>query len=487
MNAEIFYKKIVNSLKQKKNGATIADICASTALPLATVAEFLPKAADEYSGHLRVTESGEIQYYFPNGFTSRYKGFGAVLKKATDKAAGFLKKSLVLLFKIWIMVMLIGYFLLFIALALATVFLQLTAKSGSKRSGSGRGGGVNFSVFNLVWRIWFYNELTRPSGNRNRNYRNSGDKERKLPMHKAIFSFVFGEEDPNKDWGEKTDKSIIGFIQANRGVISLSEYMVFTGENILDAEENIMSFCSRFGGSPEVTEEGIIVYRFDKLLLQSNTNKITEPAALLKKLKTFSANSKKTNWCFIAINTVNLWFGSYFLYQSFAVGKIIFDPVQPVVQGFYSSVYYFFSFILSEPHNFIRIILGIIPLVFSLFFWVIPAIRGLSEKKENKKNKLSNFKRFCFNKILCTPKNIDVDSLIPGSNDFFPDDPAAAAEKVINEVGSFSVPEIAAKENGKMLYSFNELEREKQEVKKYRDSIDTSKLQIGNTVFDSNS
>ena len=486
MNAEIVYKKIVNSLKLKKNGATTADICASTALPLVTVEELLPKAADEYSGHLRVTESGEIQYYFPNGFTSRYRGFGAVIKKVTDKAAAFIKKSLVLLFKIWIMVMLIGYFLLFIALALATVIIQITAKSGGKKSGSGRGGGLNFSVFNLIWRIWFINEVTRPSGYGNRNYRNSGNKKPKLPMYKAIFSFVFGEEDPNKDWDEIKDKAIISFIQANRGVISLSEYMVFTGESILCAEENILFFCSRFGGSPEVTEEGIIVYRFDKLLLQSDVNKKIEPAAPFKKLKTFSANSKKTNGCFVAINMVNLLFGSYFLYQSFAAGRIIFDPVKPVIQGLYGSVHYFLNFVMSEPHNFIRIVLGLIPLVFSLVFWIIPAIRNVSEKKENKKNKLSNFKRFCFNKILSSPKKIDAESLMPAPNEFFPDDLAAAANKVINDVGAFSIPEIAAEENGKMIYSFNELEREKQEVKKYRETIDTSKLQIGKTVFDSN-
>ena len=485
MNAETFYKKIVNSLKLKKNGATIADICASTDLPLATVGELLPKAADEYSGHLRVTESGEIQYYFPNGFASRYKGFGAVIKKISDKAAVFIKKSLVLLFKIWIMVMLIGYFLLFIALALATVIIQITAKSGGKRSGSSRGGGLNFSAFEFIWRIWFINEVTRPSGYGKRNYGNSSAKKPKLPMHKAIFSFVFGEEDPNKNWDEIKDKAIISFIQANRGVISLSEYMVFTGEGILSAEENILSFCSKFSGSPEVTEEGIIVYRFDKLLLQSDTNKQIEPAAPLKKPKAFSGNSKKTNAAFVAINTVNLLFGSYFLHQSFAAGKIVFNFTEPVIQGLYEAVYYFLGFIVSEPHNFIRVVLGLIPLVFSLFFWVIPAIRSLWERKENMKNKLSNFKRFCFSQILNSPKNIDVDSLIPRQNEFFPDNLAAAADKIINDVGAFSIPEIAVKENGKMSYSFNELEREKQEVKKYREKIDTSKLQIGKTVFDS--
>jgi len=89
VNTDISYKKVINSLRQRKKGAVAADICAETALSLTTVSELLSKAADEFSGQLKVTESGEIQYYFPNGYTSRYKGFKAVFSKIFNKITSF--------------------------------------------------------------------------------------------------------------------------------------------------------------------------------------------------------------------------------------------------------------------------------------------------------------------------------------------------------------------------------------------------------------
>ncbi len=270
---------------------TAADVCAVTALPLATVNEFLPKAADEYSGHLQVTQSGEILYYFPNGFTSRYKGFGVTVKKAVNKTASFLKIASVFLFKVWIMVMLIGYFILFLALAIGSIFLTIAAQSKSR--GGRRSSSVNFGLFNLIWRLWFYSELTRPRYNYGTNYVKKAAPKR--PMHKAVFSFVFGENDPNANWEDQKNKAVISYIQANSGVISLPEYMAFTGMNSLEAETDILSFCSKFEGSPEVTEEGTIVYRFDKLLLRADSAKFSELIPPVKRLKIFSDNAKTMN------------------------------------------------------------------------------------------------------------------------------------------------------------------------------------------------
>jgi len=118
------YFKIINTLRQKKCGVTsasdavtasatavavtVADVSAASALPLSAVRELLPKAADEFSAHLQVTQSGEILYVFPPGFKSRYRGFGIFLEKAARICFSAIKKIAVLLFKIWIVVMLIG-------------------------------------------------------------------------------------------------------------------------------------------------------------------------------------------------------------------------------------------------------------------------------------------------------------------------------------------------------------------------------------------
>jgi hypothetical protein len=478
------YQKIVNALKRRRKGSVAADICAATALPLSVVNDFLPKAADEYSGHLRVTESGEISYYFPNGFTSRYRGLNATLKKAVKKTFTFIKASAAFLFKIWIVVMLVGYFLFFIALALASVFLSVAGKS--KGGGGRRGGGsIQFGLFNLIWRIWFYSELTRPRYGYNYSSGKASQKKETRPLHKAVFSFVFGEEDPNKNWEDQEKSAIISYIQANRGVISLVEYMAFTGKNSQEAETDIIAFCSKFEGSPEATEEGLIVYRFDKLLLSSDSEKFSELIPPVERLKRFSDNKRSTNKWFTVINAVNLIFGSYFLYHSFNTGLLLNKEHYLSASKLYSYTHLIFAQIVNEPHIVISYALGIIPLLFSLLFWIIPTVRFFIEKKENNEIKLKNFKRFSFSKIFYSPKNIDTSKLNPIMKECSPDDLTSAADRVIKDMGAISNPQVEIKE-GKTIYTFNELEREKKALEKYRKSIDISRQKLGDAVFDTN-
>jgi hypothetical protein len=481
-NTKSEYQIIISSLKRRKKGATAADICAATALPLAAVDELLPKAADEYLGHLRVTQSGEILYYFPNGFTSRFRGLSAAFKNAANKLLAFLKTASVYLFKFWIMVMLIGYFILFLALALASVFLMAAGKSSGKGR---RGSSVNIGLFNIIWRLWFYSELT---GSKNRLGRGKNKKKNaRNSLQKSIFSFVFGEVDPNKNWEDQETKAVISYIQANSGIISLAEYMAFTGRSGTEAETGIISFCSKFEGSPEVTDEGTIVYRFEKLMLKADSNKNSELIPPVKRLKKFSDNSKTMNGWFAVINTVNLIFGSYFLSQSINTGQLISEIQYKSASSLYAYTHYFLSYISNTPHNFIGLVLGLIPLIFTIFFWSIPIIRFFKEKKENKNIKLENFKRFSFNKIFSSPLNIDINSFNPNITEYRPDNLEEAKDRVVKDIGSISSPQIEIAQDGKTIYSFSELDREKKALEKYRKTADNSKSKLGEIVFDSNS
>jgi len=477
------YQKIVTAIKSRKNGCTAADITAATALELSLVNELLPKAADEYSGQLRITESGEILYYFPDGYASRYKGFGIAAKKIFTILFRFFKKVSVLLFKIWIVFMLIGYFVLFLAIALASVFITVASKSGGK--GSGRGSSFSFGLFDILIRIWFYTELTRSYDDYSDMYKKAPPKKEKSPLHKAIFSFIFGDGDPNINWDNNQKKAVISYIQANSGVISLCEYMAFSGINSLEAQKELLSFCSKYDGSPEVTQEGTIVYRFDKLLLGTEEKTIRETALPDKKLKTFSVNSKTKNIVFALINGFNLFFGSYFFYQSFEAGKLITKESYKAASNIYVNVHNILSFFLEEPYSFIRIVLGLVPLLFSVFFWLIPLVRFFKEKKENENIKMGNFKRFGFNKIWSSPQQVDKFTFDTSVKERKIRNSEKAMDIVIKEISAVSMPEIEISENGSEIYSFNELINEKTALANYRRNIDLSKTQIGNTVFDS--
>ena len=491
------YRNITEALGRRRGGATVADITAATALPLSRVRELLPRAADEFSGRLEVTESGEIRYSFPRGFVSRYRGFRAGLRRLSEKLLAALGKCSALAFKVWIMVMLIGYFMLFMAIALASMVISVAASS--RDSNGRRSGGVFVGpgIFNLIWRLWFFSEITRSLDRRyergyGRRLNREGPPSR--PMHRAIFSFVFGEEDPNRDWTTRENKAVIAYIQAHQGVISLPEYMALTGKSGNAAEEGIMACCVEFGGSPEATAEGTIVYRFDELLRRADVQDRSftargqeELSSPLQQLKRFSLNSKTMNAWFGVINTVNLLFGSYFLYNALHTGAVVTQEQFNAASYLYGITYVLADSVFGNPLPLIGAALGLVPLAFSLLFWLIPALRFRSEKKENERVKLGNLKRLGFGRIWSRPLTVEPGDIDSQAVECRPKDMAAARDRVIKEMGAWSVPEVEVRQNGETVYSFRELEREKQALERCRSGVSGEQSALGKTVFDTES
>ncbi|MDR0644274.1 MAG: hypothetical protein LBG05_05080 [Treponema sp.] len=497
------YTVITNAFKRQRGGATVADIAAKTALSLAKVKELAPAVADEYAGRLQVTESGEVLYSFPRGFKSKYRGFSVFLRKFSEKLGKGLKIFTAWLFKVWIMVMLVGYFALFMLLALATLVISIGGGSSNSDSRNSRGGGLFLahSIFDLIIRIWFYSEITRSL---NPNYRGRQSRPAGRPLHKAIFSFIFGDGDPNADWETRSRQSVIAYIQANKGVISLTEYIMLTGLPPSDAEGAITAFCAEFNGSPEATDDGTVVYRFDDLLLRSDVRDHSfGGSSLLKRVEAFSSNKKSMNVWFSIINGVNVLFGGYFLYNAIKYGEIavrelhrggrtvlqLFSQVTNSAPSYlYGMTYYFLKKFSTNPLPIIVIGLGAVPLVFSVLFWLIPAIRSGLVKKNNEAIKLENLRKLGYGRVWDFPRGVrPVDIGYSGAmrvNDVCaPANLPRAQERLIKEIGAYSMPEVRVDSVGETVYDFPELEREKSAIKVYRTTVRPSG--IGGVVFDS--
>jgi len=487
------YEQVVGAFKKHKSGITLADVAAGTGLGLDRVKTLVPMAADEYSARLEVTESGEILYSFPRGFSSRYRGLGPALKRGLSSFARFARSAGKLLFKAWIMIMLVGYFVLFIAIALAFLILSMAASKNNNRGGGGGGMNASMGIFNLIIRMWFYSELFN-AGRRSAGWQESGrgsraPQKKGRPLHKAIFSFVFGDDDPNSEHHTLEKKEFVALVRKRRGVVSLPELMILTGQSPEKAESRITGLCAEFGGSPEVTEEGTIVYRFDEILL-SGEKKNSDSAAggslstLYKKLRGFSSNQGKMNFWFGLINGVNLLFGSYFLYSSIAIGRIL---TQEALQaaGIYGMVYHFLAMAAVNPLPVIQIGLGLVPLLFSAFFWLIPAIRWHLLKKGNDVIRLDNFRGFFYGRIWASPEGFKPAGIDPKETECRPRNLAAAKDSALKEMGAYSLPNVSLDEGRNEIFDFSELRREKDALEKYRRAMDPGKAATGGTVFDS--
>jgi hypothetical protein len=467
---------------------TVADLVAGTALPLETVRELVNDVADEYSGHISVTESGEILYSFPSGFTSRYRGFRAVAGRALGKAGRALKIIGAGLFKAWIMLMLVGYFVLFMLIAIAALMFSAAASkssnSNNRRNNSGDGFYFVSGIFEFIIRIWFYSELTKSLDGRYRSYGSSASRPKGKPLYKAIFSFVFGDGDPNADIGMRERQAVIAYIQANKGIISLPEFMILTGATGSEADSLISAYCSEYGGMPEATEDGTVVYRFDALLLRADSDRSSGGFSTPLKLpEKFSRNETKMNVWFCIINSVNLIFGSYFFVNAMRSGRLLTEGQLNAVSylyGFtYSNAYNFFA----DPFPLISIGLGIVPLVFSVLFWLIPLARYALLKKRNEKIKLENLRKDAFMFIWKNPAAVKGGDIKPLHKECRPKNMDAARDRVLKDMSLYSLPDLEVNQAGETVYSFNELKREKDSLARYRSGINTDRAELGKIIF----
>ncbi|GMO45396.1 MAG: hypothetical protein Ta2B_26390 [Termitinemataceae bacterium] len=494
------YKKICSAFKKQKSGLTIADITAKTALPLQTVKELVPIAADEFGAHLKVTESGEILYTFSGVWSSKYKSITARFACAADKFVCGLKITAAAIFKLWIMIMLIGYFVFFLLLAIAALFVSIAASSQSKNNRRSNSGGALYFVsglFDLFIRIWFYSELTKSySGNYNKNekFGRAQHKPKGKPLHNAIFSFVFGDGNPNADIDEREKRALIAYIQANKGVITLPEFMIFTALAPVQAENKIIEYCAEYGGSPQASDDGIVVYHFDELLLRAEKNNETITphtlgsghqsmrfSAPLKYLTKFSSNESKMNSSFCFINGINLLFGGYFLNFCISV------PQGPTDGAFlFELTHNLFSqlFEIVNPMPIIFWGLGIVPVAFSVLFWLIPAIRLALFTKENETIKADNLRKCSYSFIYEKPLAVKSNELKVAAKECSPANLSLVQDKIVKEIGAYSMPQVSVNEKGETIYSYNDLQREKQSLAKYRSAINTNSYGLGDVIFE---
>ncbi|MBN2535992.1 MAG: hypothetical protein JXB88_24140 [Spirochaetales bacterium] len=481
--------ELVKVIKKQKNESTVADLISASGLPKFQVEETIKVVMNEYRGHLKVSESGELLYYFPQGMRNQVKGFIPGLKRFFSEFAKVMVKILAFLFKIWIVVMLVGYFILFLLILVAAVLATLAISFGGKgRSRSSSRGGIFYLViklFELFARIWFYGQILK----------GPGEKKRGRPLHKAVFAFIFGEPDPNREWETAEKKHVISFIQSHKGVITLEELMIISGKDTEQANELINRYLLEFEGEPQVTDDGSIFYFFPELLRTSRS--LTERTIVplqnpaKKQLIPFSYNEKKKNGWIGFFNGFNLAFGSYFLYYALTEPYLVMEFIRQMPVVDFAIVYRFLNSFLKDitanPAGIILIGLGIIPLAFSFLFYLIPLMRNIQRKKLNEGIKQENFRKRIYASMHSNPMSVNPGAIQPAGESETPKNSDKFKDKVIKQFvgGKYGDVEATTSGAGGYIYVLKEYQRQISDVNTFRDNVDLNKYAVGETIFDS--
>jgi len=238
------------ALRGRGGKLTRSDAIVLSGLPDDETGRALEVLLKDYRSHLSATESGELLYEFDPSFTRR----DAIPLRERAAAVGRrLWQGFAFLFKITIVATLVGYFALFVAMMVALLF----ARSSSDRDDDG--GGFGFEGL-----LWFWGWDTGSGGNGYGRPARRAPAAPRVPFYKRVFAFVFGPPAPPVD-PLADEKRIVAYARNNEGRIAAVDLVRLMGWSFPRAEEEVTRLMVAYGGEPEVTDEGVVLYTFKAL------------------------------------------------------------------------------------------------------------------------------------------------------------------------------------------------------------------------------
>jgi len=277
---------IMQAVEQLGYRVTVGDVAAKAGLDVNFAQRELLTLASEAGGNLQVAESGDIAYLFPNNFRDilRNKFWRLQLQEWWQKIWRVLFYLIRISFGI---VLVASILLIFVAI---TILLSNSDSNngggGEGGGGGGRGGGFFFFPYfwnDLLW-IFYWNHDEPYYQQRSR----LTNQKPQMSFLEAVFSFIFGDGNPNHNLEERKWSDIATAIRNNRGAVvaeQIAPYLDNLGQGYArEYEEYMLSALARFDGRPEVSPQGQIVYHFPQLQTTAIERNSEPVAAYLREM-----------------------------------------------------------------------------------------------------------------------------------------------------------------------------------------------------------
>ncbi len=295
-----FQPLLLKSIEKLQYQATPGELSIQTGLPLATVEKDLQQLAIAVGGHLQVSNAGEVIYKYPPDFQNILRQKFVWLQ---------VQEWLQRIWKILFYLVRVSFGIVLIA-SVALILLSIFAISFFNNEGDGvdlgdinLGGSGDSGGGSFVW--WWFDW-----GNDGTPRQQRG---KKLNFLNAVYSFLFGDGNPNANLEELRWRNIGQVIRKNRGAIAAEQVAPYLENVVPYNEDYILPVLLRFNGLPEVSPVGDLVYRFPDSQTFTGQRKFKHVQSYLKeKIWKFSAASTGQIWTISLLATVNLG-GALFL------------------------------------------------------------------------------------------------------------------------------------------------------------------------------
>jgi len=366
-------RALIAALRDPRAPHTVADGAAESGLALRDAERGLTWLTQEYRGHLRATEDGQLLYLFPTGFTQPWKTRDAVGRAvdATLKAGTAVLRFVV---RAWLMIVLLAYVALFIAILIGMTFAKQGDSNDNRRGGDVSG--IGFVLFRvladaLFWTFHPFSPFNAYGGYGARTMDYAGPRSRRkkdeTPFYEKVNRFFFGPTPPPED-ARVAEKAILAQLRAQKGRIGLADVMRVTGLPRSGADPLMAKLMLDYDGDVSVSEDGGITYHFEAMrktaaAMEGIAQKPRAAWDQVPELPPLTGNPFETNVLIAGLNMFNMVMSLVAFDNNLTLAKLPF----------------LFSRIpMSRLHyDGTPIVLGVIPLLFSLAIFLIPIGRAL--------------------------------------------------------------------------------------------------------------
>jgi hypothetical protein len=265
---------IMQAVEQLNYRVTSGDVATRAGLELNFAEQGLLALASEAGGHLQVAETGDIVYQFPKNFRAilRNKYWQLQWQETWEQ----IWRILFYLIRISFGTILIAsIILIFVTIAIIAIAASSSRDDNGGGGSSRSGGGTVFLPFNWISDFfWFFSPDYGTYEARGRKQkRDRSSQKSQLNFLEAVFSFLFGDGNPNADREERRVQEVGTVIRNSRGAVvaeQIAPYLDDLGsQGDRDLEDYMLPVLVRFNGRPEVSPEGQIIYHFPELQISA--------------------------------------------------------------------------------------------------------------------------------------------------------------------------------------------------------------------------
>ncbi len=324
----------------------------------------------KYVCRLQVSEYGDLIYHFGDVLQRRGKKTAA---ERRQELLAWLWRIFTVIYKAWIAATLVVYFVVFLVIVIAAVVAAMSQQSSDDRRRRG-GSTIHLgSIFDLFFSIFHWRTVTRAVGyhqdQQGYRYRHFEPRQAVLDARKknfmaGVYDFVFGplrvELDPLGD-----EKEVASYLRQNNGIVVTAELSALAGWTTPQAETFLTDCILRYRGDSKISEDPVLYGQFDELMRgvgAADAGAITYYWDEYEPEYELNGNSSTQNTIICVMNGFNLLIAFLLATSDLTVFVSLGAP-----QNIFSW--------LAANASWVQVVLGWVPLVFSILFFVIPLIR----------------------------------------------------------------------------------------------------------------